>query len=47
VPLFAAAIGVGDPRRLAVAAATMASAQLVTLALFFFRLSASDTVESG
>jgi formate dehydrogenase iron-sulfur subunit len=44
-PLFAAAVGVGDARWLAVAAATMASAQLVTLALCFFRLSASDTVE--
>jgi formate dehydrogenase iron-sulfur subunit len=44
-PLFAAAVGAGDPRWLAVAAATMASAQFVTLALRFFQLSASDIVE--
>lgn len=44
-PLFAAAVGAGDPRSLGVAAATMAGLQLVTLALRFFRLSASDVVE--
>ena len=44
-PLFAAAVGTGDSRWLAVAAATMAGAELVVLALRFFRLSASDTVE--
>ena len=44
-PLFAAAVGAGDSRWLAVAAATMAGAELVVLALRFFRLSASDTVE--
>ncbi len=44
-PLFAAAIGVGSPRWLAVVAATMAGAMLVILALRFFRLSASDGVE--
>jgi DMSO reductase anchor subunit len=44
-PLFAAAVGAGDPRLLGVAAATMAGAQMVTLALRFFRLSGSDRVE--
>ena len=44
-PLFAAAVGTGDSRWLAVAAATMAGAELVVLALRFFRLSASDAVE--
>jgi len=44
-PLFAATVGTGDPRWLAVAAAVMAGAALVVLALRFFRLSASDTVE--
>ncbi len=44
-PLFAAAIGAGDPRWLGVAAAILAGAQLVTLALRFFRLSASEVVE--
>src|SRR5207244_4045226 len=43
--LFAAAIGTGDSRWLAVAAATTAGAELIVLALRFFRLSASDTVE--
>jgi formate dehydrogenase iron-sulfur subunit len=42
---FVAAIGVGNPRWLAVASAVMAGAQLTTLALRFFRLSASETVE--
>lgn len=44
-PLFAAAVGAGDPRWLGIAAAAMAGAQLVTLALRFFRLTASDGVE--
>jgi len=44
-PLFAAAVGTGDSRWLAVAAATMAGGELVALALQFFRLSASDAVE--
>ena len=44
-PLFAAAIGTSDSRWLAVAAAAMAGLQLVVLALRFFRLSGSDTVE--
>jgi DMSO reductase iron-sulfur subunit len=44
-PLLAAAVGAGDPRLLGVATATMAGAQLVTLALRFLRLSASDQVE--
>ncbi len=44
-PLFAAAVGAGDPRWLAIATATAAGAQLATLALRFFWLSAADTVE--
>ncbi len=44
-PLFTAAIGAGDPRWLAIAAASMAGAQFVVLALRFFRLSASDAIE--
>ncbi|HXD75618.1 MAG TPA: DmsC/YnfH family molybdoenzyme membrane anchor subunit [Vicinamibacterales bacterium] len=44
-PLFAAASGAGSPRGLAVAAATMAGAQLVVLAIKFFNLSAADSVE--
>jgi DMSO reductase anchor subunit len=44
-PLFAAAAGTGDARWLAVAAALMAGAAMVVLALRFFRLSASDSVE--
>ena len=44
-PLFAAAVGAGDPRLLGVATAAMAGAQLATLALRFFRLAASDGVE--
>jgi DMSO reductase iron-sulfur subunit len=43
--LFAAAAGAGDPRGLAVATAAAAGAQFVTLALNFFRMSASETVE--
>jgi formate dehydrogenase iron-sulfur subunit len=43
--LFSAAAGAGDSRWLAVAAATMASTELVILALRFFRFSASDAVE--
>jgi formate dehydrogenase iron-sulfur subunit len=43
--LFDAAIGTGDARWLAVAAASMAGAELVVLALRFFRMSASDGVE--
>ena len=44
-PLFAAAVGTGASRWLAVGAATMAGAGLVVLTLRFFRLSAADTVE--
>ena len=44
-PLFAAAVGAGDPRLLGLATATMAGAQLVTLAWRFLSLSASDVVE--
>jgi DMSO reductase iron-sulfur subunit len=44
-PLFAASVGAGDPRLLGVACAVMAGAQLMALALRFFRLSASDVVE--
>jgi Fe-S-cluster-containing dehydrogenase component/DMSO reductase anchor subunit len=44
-PLFGAAVGAGDARWLAVAAATMAGMALVVLALRFFRLSASDNAE--
>ena len=44
-PLFAAAIGTGDARWLAVAAALMAGTALVVLALHFFRLSASESPE--
>jgi formate dehydrogenase iron-sulfur subunit len=42
---FTSAMGAGNPRSLAVATAVLAAAQLVTLALRFFRLSASETVE--
>ncbi len=42
---FISAVGAGNQRWLAVATASLAGAQLVTLALRFFRLSASDTVE--
>ena len=44
-PLFAAAVGVGNRRELAAAAATMAGAQLVLLVVRFFRLIASDSIE--
>lgn len=44
-PLLAAAVGAGAPRLLAIASATMAGTQLVSLAIRFFRLSASSTVE--
>jgi DMSO reductase anchor subunit len=44
-PLFAAAIGAGQARWLATAAATMAGAQFVLLALRFFRFIASDSLE--
>ena len=44
-PLFAAAVGVGDRRLLALAAAVMAGAQVVLLALRFFRCIASDSLE--
>ena len=44
-PLFAAATGTGSPRLLAVAAAAMAGAHLVVLAIKFFNLSGSDTIE--
>jgi DMSO reductase anchor subunit len=44
-PLFAAATGAGSARRLAVAAAIMAGAQLVALAIKFFNLSGGDAVE--
>jgi len=44
-PLFAAAIGAGDVRWLAIAAASMAGAQFTLLALRFFRCIASDSLE--
>ena len=44
-PLFAAAVGTGESRWLAVGAATMAGAQAMILAFRFFRLNAADTVE--
>jgi DMSO reductase iron-sulfur subunit len=44
-PLFAAAVGAGDQRWLALVTAGMAGAQLVTMALGFFRLTASEAVE--
>jgi DMSO reductase anchor subunit len=44
-PLFAAAVGTGDSRWLALATATMAGALIVVLALRILRLSASDSVE--
>jgi formate dehydrogenase iron-sulfur subunit len=43
--LFAAAVGAEPARWLAVAAASIAGAELVVLALRFFRMSASDGVE--
>jgi DMSO reductase anchor subunit len=44
-PLFAAALGTTDSRRLAAAAAIMAGAQLVVVAVRFVRLIASGTIE--
>jgi DMSO reductase anchor subunit len=44
-PLFAAAVGTGHATWLGLAAATMAGTVLVVLAVRFFRLSASDSVE--
>ena len=44
-PLFAAAVGVGNPRLLAIASSTMAGAQFVLLALRLLRCIASDSVE--
>jgi DMSO reductase iron-sulfur subunit len=44
-PLFAMAVGAGDRRWLAVAAATMAGAQFVLLAVRFLRCIASDSLE--
>jgi Fe-S-cluster-containing dehydrogenase component/DMSO reductase anchor subunit len=44
-PLFAAAVGVGDTRWLAVGAAMMAGGQFLLLALRFLRCISSDSVE--
>ena len=44
-PVFAAAVGTGNARWLAVGSATMAGTLLVVLALRFFWLSSSDSVE--
>src|SRR5262249_23554605 len=44
-PLLAAAVGTGADGWLAVAAAVMAGTELVVLALRFFRMSASDSIE--
>jgi formate dehydrogenase iron-sulfur subunit len=44
-PLFAAAVGVGNTRWLAVAAAAMAGSQCLLLAVRFLRCIASDSVE--
>jgi DMSO reductase anchor subunit len=44
-PLFAGALGVGDTRWLAIAAASMAGALFLLLAARFFRLIASDRIE--
>jgi DMSO reductase iron-sulfur subunit len=44
-PLFAAAVGVGDPKWLAIASASMAGAQFVLLAVRFLRCIASDSLE--
>jgi DMSO reductase anchor subunit len=44
-PLFAAAVGAGQTRWLAVAAATMAGGQFLLLALRFLRCIASDSLE--
>jgi DMSO reductase anchor subunit len=43
--LFAAALRTGPPAWLAIAAVTLGGTELVVLALRFFRMSASDTVE--
>jgi Fe-S-cluster-containing dehydrogenase component/DMSO reductase anchor subunit len=44
-PLFAAAVGAGDRRTLALAAVTMAGAQFALIALSFFYFIASDVAE--
>jgi DMSO reductase anchor subunit len=44
-PLFAAAVGAGQTRWLAIAAATMAGGQFLLLALRFLRCIASDSIE--
>src|SRR5688572_12683553 len=44
-PLFAAAVGVGDAKWLAVASATMAGGQFVLLAVRFLRCIAADSLE--
>lgn len=44
-PLFAAAVGAGDPRSLGIASASMAAVGLMFLALRFLALTASDRVE--
>ncbi len=44
-PLFAAAVGVGQTRWLAIAAAAMAGGQFLLLALRFLRCIASDSIE--
>jgi len=44
-PLFAAAVGAGSARALAVASASIAGAQFVVLATKFFNLSGGDTTE--
>jgi Fe-S-cluster-containing dehydrogenase component/DMSO reductase anchor subunit len=44
-PLFAAAVGAGDQRSLALTAATMAGAQFALLALLFFRCIDADSLE--
>jgi anaerobic dimethyl sulfoxide reductase subunit C (anchor subunit) len=44
-PLFAAAMGAGPARKLAVVAAVMAGAQFVVLAMKFFNMSGSDMIE--
>src|SRR5687768_4570219 len=44
-PLLAAAIGIGDPRWLAIASASMAGAQFVLLTIRFLRCIASDSLE--
>ena len=44
-PLFAAAVGVGDAKWLAIASATMAGGQFVLLAVRFLRCIAADSLE--